>query len=65
MREGRAYRYWTTASHAEYSAGLIRQALDSGDDLAAGLTHFVGQMTDDESRWLRELLDGRAGRRRR
>lgn len=60
-REGRAYRYQTTASRAEYSAGLMRQALDGGNDAAAVLTHFVGQMTEDESRRLRELLDRTGG----
>lgn len=61
-REGRAYRYRTTASRTEYSAGLMRQALDGGEDSGAVLTHFVGQMTEEESRRLRELLERRAGR---
>ncbi len=60
-REGRAYRYRTIASRTEYSAGLMRQALDGGDDSTAVLTHFVGQMTEEESRRLRELLDRTAG----
>jgi predicted transcriptional regulator len=61
-RAGRAYRYQTTASRAEYHAGLMRDALGGGDDSAAVLTHFVGQMSEEESVRLQELLDGRTDR---
>lgn len=61
-REGRAYRYRTTASAAEYRAGLMREALGTGEESAAVLTHFVGQMTAEDSRRLRDLLDERADR---
>ena len=32
VKEGKAYRYTATASRDEYSARLMREALDSGGD---------------------------------
>jgi predicted transcriptional regulator len=53
---GRAYRYTVVATREQYSAQLMREALqDSGDRLAA-LTHFVGRMTLEEAATLREAL---------
>jgi predicted transcriptional regulator len=55
-REGKAHRYRPTATRAEYSAAIMREALTSGGDSEAILSHFVGQMSDEESRRLQELL---------
>ncbi|MHB1595983.1 MAG: BlaI/MecI/CopY family transcriptional regulator [Streptosporangiaceae bacterium] len=63
VRDGKAYRYTATASRAEYSAGLMREALDTGGDTEAVLSHFVAQMDGAESHALREVLRRRTGRR--
>jgi predicted transcriptional regulator len=55
-REGKAHRYRPTATRAEYSAAVMREALSSGGDSEAILGHFVGQMSPEESRRLQELL---------
>jgi predicted transcriptional regulator len=54
--EGKAHRYRPTATRAEYSAAVMREALTSGGDSEAILSHFVGQMSAEESRRLQELL---------
>jgi predicted transcriptional regulator len=54
-REGKAHRYRPTNTLAEYSAMVMREALSSGDSDAI-LSHFVGQITEEESRRLQELL---------
>ncbi len=63
VRDGKAYRYTATASRAEYSAGLMREALDTGGDTEAVLSHFVAQMDGAESHALREVLRRRTTRR--
>jgi predicted transcriptional regulator len=55
-REGKAHRYRPTATRAEYSAAVMREALSSGGDSEAILSHFVGSMSAEESRRLQELL---------
>jgi predicted transcriptional regulator len=60
-REGKAHRYQPTTTLAEYSAMVMREALSSGGDSAAILSHFVGQITDEESRRLQELLGRTTG----
>lgn len=60
-REGKAHRYRPTATHAEYSATVMREALSSGGDSEAILTHFVGQMSEEESQRLQDLLRRQAG----
>lgn len=55
-REGRAHRYHPTATRAEHSAEIMREALSSGGDSAAILSHFVEQMSTEDSRRLQELL---------
>ena len=58
-REGKAYRYRTALSHAEHTAGLMREALSGGQDTDAVLTHFVGDMSEDELKRLRDVLTRR------
>lgn len=59
-RDGKAYRYRTAVSHAEHTAGLMRHALSTGPDSEAVLTHFVGEMSDDELARLRQVLARRS-----
>jgi predicted transcriptional regulator len=47
--DGRAYRYEATVSGAEYSAGLMRQALSASADRSAVLLRFVEQMSAEEA----------------
>jgi predicted transcriptional regulator len=64
-KEGKAYRYTATASRDEYSARLMREALDDGGDTQAVLTHFVAQMDGEESEVLRTVVRALADRRPR
>ena len=62
--EGRAYRYEPLVSAEEYSAGLMRQALQASTDRPAALIHFIEELSADEARALEEAyrrLTGRAG----
>lgn len=55
-REGKAHRYRPVATRAAYSAEIMREALAAGGDSEAILTHFVGQIDEEQSRRLRALL---------
>ncbi|TDO35153.1 putative transcriptional regulator [Kribbella sp. VKM Ac-2527] len=63
--DGRAYRYRPVASRQEYSAELMRQALDSSGDNTSTLLHFVGEMTTDEVDAVRRALRSLQRRARR
>jgi predicted transcriptional regulator len=65
VKEGKAYRYTATASREEYSARLMREALDGGGDTQAVLSHFVAQMDGEESEMLRTVVRRLADRRPR
>jgi predicted transcriptional regulator len=65
VKEGKAYRYAPTASREEYSARLMREALDGGGDTQAVLSHFVAQMDGEESEVLRTVVRRLADRRPR
>jgi predicted transcriptional regulator len=56
VKDGKAYRYTATASREEYSARLMREALDGGGDTEAVLSHFVAQMGGAESEVLRAVV---------
>src|ERR1700761_6046675 len=56
VRAGKAYRYTATASREEYSARLMREALDGGGAPRAVLSHFVAQMDGAESDLLRTVV---------
>jgi predicted transcriptional regulator len=62
VREGKAYRYTATASRAEYSARLMREALTDGGNAEAVLTHFVAEIGSGESDALRSALRKRRDR---
>jgi predicted transcriptional regulator len=64
VKEGKAYRYTATASREEYSARLMREALDAGGDTVAVLSHFVAQIDSGESEALRSVLRKLRDRRR-
>lgn len=55
-KDGRAFRYWPTASRAEYAAGLMNEALAEGDDRTATLLRFTEQLTAAEVDDLRRVL---------
>jgi predicted transcriptional regulator len=63
VKEGKAYRYTATASREEYSARLMREALEGGGDTEAVLSHFVAQIDSGESEALRSVLRKLRGRR--
>ena len=56
QRQGKAFLYWATHTREEYSARLMREALDSGGDPGLVLTHFLEQISDEESATLRTAL---------
>ncbi len=55
-RAGKAYRYWPALSREEHSARLMRDALDGGGASDLVLSHFVEQISPDESERLRAAL---------
>ena len=58
---GRAWSYEPTASREQYTAQLMRDALDAADDQSAALAHFVASMSESQSQMLRWLLRRRSG----
>ncbi len=60
-RRGKAFLYWPVLSREEYSARLMREALNGGGKSDLVLTHFLAQMTDQESATLRTALRRLAG----
>jgi len=62
-KDGKAYRYTATASREQYSARLMREALDGGGDTEAVLSHFVAQMGGAESEALRTVVQRLRGGR--
>ncbi|MGH3908577.1 MAG: BlaI/MecI/CopY family transcriptional regulator [Pseudonocardiaceae bacterium] len=55
-RQGKAFLYRPTLTREEYSARLMRDALDGGGKPNLVLTHCLEQMTDEESASLRAAL---------
>lgn len=62
-RQGKAFLYWPMLTREQYSARLMRDALDAGGDSSLVLSHFLEQMTTEESATLRRLATeaGEAG----
>jgi predicted transcriptional regulator len=54
-RDGKAFRYWPTLTREQYSARVMRDALDAGGRSDLVLTHFLEQMSDKERAALRRL----------
>jgi predicted transcriptional regulator len=63
-RDGRAYRYRTLTSRAAYRAELMQHALGAEAERDAVLTHFVGQLSEDERQRLQAVLERSAHGRR-
>jgi predicted transcriptional regulator len=63
-RDGKAYRYWPALTREQHSAQLMREALDGGGRSDLVLSHFLEQISAEESARLRAALQ-RLGRRAR
>jgi predicted transcriptional regulator len=50
--DGRAYRYEPVSTGEEYSADLMRRALDSSPDHVAAFAHFLRELPPDQVRAL-------------
>ena len=59
--DGRAYRYEPLTSSEEYSAGLMRQALEVSSDRPAALMHLIGELSADEADALHEAYQRLTG----
>ena len=55
-RQGKAYLYVPSMTREQYSAQLMRDALDVGGRSDLVLAHFLEQISDDESAALRKVL---------
>ena len=55
-RHGKAFLYWPSLTREQYSARLMRDALDGGGNPDLVLSHFLEQMSDEESATLRTAL---------
>ena len=64
-RDGKAYRYWPALTREQHSAQLMREALDGGGRSDLVLSHFLEQISPEESARLREALQKLARRARR
>jgi predicted transcriptional regulator len=61
--DGRAYRYEPISSGDEYSAELMRSALETSPDHVAAFAHFLKQLAPDEVRALEHAYREQTGRR--
>jgi predicted transcriptional regulator len=61
--DGRAYRYEPVSSGDEYSARLMRGALDSSPDHVAAFAHFLQQLPPEQVQALEEAYTQLTGRR--
>jgi predicted transcriptional regulator len=64
-RDSKAYRYWPTLTREQHSAQLMREALDGGGRSELVLSHFLEQISPEESARLRDALRRLARRARR
>lgn len=55
-KHGKAYHYWPTLTREEYSARLMREVLDGSGNPDTVLSHFLAQMSDEESTRLHDLM---------
>lgn len=56
QRRGKAYLYWLRMTREQYSAHLMRDALDAGSRSNLVLAHFLDHISDDDSGALRKVL---------
>jgi predicted transcriptional regulator len=64
-RNGKAYLYWPALTREQHSAQLMREALDGGGRSELVLSHFLEQISPEESAGLRAALQRLARRARR
>jgi predicted transcriptional regulator len=64
-RDGKAYRYWPTLIREQHSAQLMREVFDAGGCSELVLSHFLEQISPEESARLRHALQRLARRTRR
>jgi predicted transcriptional regulator len=62
-RQGKAYLYVPSMTREQYSAQLMRDALDVGGRSDLVLAHFLEGISDDESAALRKVLRRLASRK--
>lgn len=63
-RDGKAYRYWPTLTREQHSAQLMREVFDAGGRSELVLSHFLEQISPEESARLRAALQRLARRTR-
>ena len=63
VEEGRAYLYSPSRSRADYTAGLMAEALSHSRDTAATLVHFADRVSAREAKQLIKALSARSTRR--
>lgn len=63
VADGRAYLYSPAQSRADYTAGLMAEALAHSTDPAATLVHFVERVSAREAKQLLKALSERGDRR--
>ncbi|MDH6281415.1 BlaI/MecI/CopY family transcriptional regulator [Prescottella agglutinans] len=56
-RVGKAFSYWPTLTREQHTARLMRDAFDDGGRSDLVLTHFIEQMSEEESASLRTALE--------
>ena len=56
-KDGRAYRYYATASREDYTAQLMREAFDTSTDRLGTLRRFVQRIDPAEAAELAAMLD--------
>ncbi len=64
-RDGKAYRYWPRLTREQHSAQLMREVFDAGGGSELVLSHFLEQISPEESARLRHALQRLARRTRR
>jgi len=64
-RDGKAYRYWPALTREQHSAQLMREVFDAGGRSELVLSHFLEQISPEESAHLRAALQRLARRTRR
>ena len=55
-RAGKAYLYWPTLTREAYGARLMRDALDRSGDPDLVLTHFLEQISDEDSARFHDVM---------
>jgi predicted transcriptional regulator len=62
--DGRAYTYEPVVSGEEYSAAVMRQALEASNDRTGTLMHFIGELSGEEAAALGEAYRRLTGKGR-